>query len=101
MFLKFKNMFKMALGMAACCLVPVLLVLVLSVSGFTSGSRIVSYIAPFLCPLMMLGMMLFMGMGMKGDNHKGHSCCGTGMDSDSKNSRQAGSADTDKLLKIQ
>lgn len=95
--MKAKNVLKMALGMAACCLIPVLLVSVLSVLGIASGNKIVSYIVPFLCPLMMIGMMLFMGMGMKGDAHKGHSCCGTGNDKDSKEGNSNGNMDTHDL----
>lgn len=74
-----KNVLKMAIGMAACCLVPALIVLAVSVFGIASGSRAVSSIVPFLCPIMMIGMMLFMGMGNRHshnhEDHGDHSCC--------------------------
>lgn len=70
-----KNGLKMIVGMATCCLVPALVLLIVSSLGIASGNKIVSAIVPFLCPIMMVGMMIFMGMGKKGHNHGGHSCC--------------------------
>jgi hypothetical protein len=74
-----KSILRMAIGMAACCLIPALIVLAISIFGIASDNRIISSIVTFLCPIMMVGMMLFMGMGGKnGHNHKGHSghsCC--------------------------
>lgn len=67
---------KMMLGMAACCLVPVLIAFIVPALGIASGNKLVSYIVPFLCPLMMIGMMLFMGGMGSGHKHGDHSCCG-------------------------
>ncbi|KPU45497.1 hypothetical protein OXPF_07300 [Oxobacter pfennigii] len=63
---------KMASGMAVCCILPAVIVMLVSATGIASGNRIIAAVTPFLCPIMMMGMMFFMG---KEKNNKGHLCC--------------------------
>jgi hypothetical protein len=70
-----RKFLKMGVGMLACCLLPIIVILIVSSLGIASGSKWIAGIVPFLCPIMMVGMMLFMGMGNKGHNKNGHSCC--------------------------
>lgn len=72
------NMFKMVLGMSACCLIPILIAFIIPIFGISSSNSIIAAITPFLCPIIMVCMMLFMGMGKNGHSSKGHSCCSAG-----------------------
>jgi hypothetical protein len=63
---------KHMLHMVLCCGLPIVIIGLLPViSRFSPGvSRILGVIAPFICPIMMVGMM---GMMFRGNKRK--SCC--------------------------
>jgi hypothetical protein len=74
--MKSKNTIKMMIAMAACCLIPIIIIFAVSTLGIASGNRMLTAIVPFLCPILMIGMMIYMGAGMRnGHNHNAHSCC--------------------------
>lgn len=65
---------KHALHMLICCGLPLLIIGLLPIiAGYSPGvSLILGFIAPFICPLMMGGMMFMM---FKGKRNKGKSSC--------------------------
>lgn len=69
------NPIKHLLHMILCCGLPVLIFLSLPFIARVSpgSSRILAVIAPFICPLMMIGMIPMMFGGRK--NNKRSSCC--------------------------
>lgn len=66
------NTLKHMLHMILCCGLPIIIIGFLPlISRFSPGvSRILGIIAPFICPIMMLGMF-----GMMFSNSKKQSCC--------------------------
>lgn len=66
-----KHMFHMII----CCGLPVIIIVLLpTIARFSPGaSRVLGLITPFLCPLMMIGMIPMMMKSMKGDKKK--DCC--------------------------
>ncbi len=66
---------KHMLHMILCCGLPILIFAALPfISRFSPGSsRILAVIAPFICPIMMIGMIPMM-LG-RGNNNKKSSCC--------------------------
>lgn len=70
------NPIKHLLHMILCCGLPILIFAALPfISRFSPGvSKILAVIAPFICPLMMIGMIPMILGG--GKNNKGSSCCG-------------------------
>ena len=58
--------------MALCCMLPILIVSLLPVIQLVlpGAAPILAFLSPFICPIMMVSMMFFMG---KGD--KKHECC--------------------------
>ena len=82
--MKPKNTIKMMIAMTACCLVPIIIIFVVSTLGIASGNKMLITIVPYLCPILMIGMMIYMGAGMRnGHNHKEHSCCNGNTEEDS------------------
>lgn len=69
------NPLKHMLHMILCCGLPILIFAALPfISRFSPGaSRMLSVIAPFICPIMMLGMIPMMLGGGKGNRKS--SCC--------------------------
>lgn len=55
-------------AMALCCIVPIAIIAALSLGGIAgrAGGRSLSLVVSLLCPLSMIGMMIFMG---KDHNH--------------------------------
>lgn len=71
-----KKNLKRFLPLSLCCIIPILLVLIAPVIGSysTSGALALSFIAPFICPLIMGGAFFFIFKGEKSccsDNKKG------------------------------
>lgn len=66
---------KHMLHMVLCCGLPILIILALPfIAGISPGAAtILGFITPFICPVMMIGMMLMM---FKGRN-KTQDCCKT------------------------
>jgi len=64
---------KHMLHMVLCCGLPIVIIALLPfISRFSPGSgRILGFIAPFICPLMMIGMIPM----MMGGNGNKKSCC--------------------------
>lgn len=66
------SIFKYMLHMILCCGLPIVIIgllpVITKISPSTAG--VVSRIAPFLCPIMMISMMVMMMGG-----NKGKSCC--------------------------
>jgi hypothetical protein len=73
---------KHMLHMVICCGLPMLLIGFLPViAKFSPGAgSVVAKVAPFICPLMMIGMIFMMRSG----NKKG-SCCGSGNENNDNN----------------
>jgi hypothetical protein len=67
------NPMKHMLHMILCCGLPILIIGLLPTIAKVSpaASKLLAVIAPFICPIMMVGMMFMM---FKGDKTK--SCCG-------------------------
>ena len=65
-----KKNLKRFLPLSLCCIIPILLLLAVpAISVYSSSSALaVSFIAPFICPIVMGGAMFFMFKGNK-------SCC--------------------------
>lgn len=64
--------FKHMLHMLLCCGLPIAIIGLLPIiSRYSPGaSRILGFIAPFICPIMMVGMVFMMSVG-----NKKSSCC--------------------------
>ncbi|MEG2018840.1 MAG: hypothetical protein RR128_10335 [Clostridium sp.] len=77
---KKKNPMKHMLMMALCCGLPILILAIVPFlgSGNAALKTLLISIAPFICPLMMIGMIPMMFMHSKdGSASKGgHGCCG-------------------------
>ena len=65
-----KKKFKMLLPLSLCCIIPILLLAAAPLIGrySTSGAVIISFIAPFICPIIMGGSLFLLFKGNK-------SCC--------------------------
>lgn len=64
------NPIKHMLMMVLCCGLPFIIVAILPFINIGVGFKtIISGIAPFLCPLFMMGMMAMMFKGMKKENY--------------------------------
>ena len=57
-----KKTIKQLLSLSACCIIPILLMLLIPmITSFTPlGAKIIYFIAPFICPILMGSMFFFM-----------------------------------------
>ena len=66
-----KGIFKIFGMMGICCILPILISIILPfVGGSIAASRISGFIAPLICPIIMVTMFMIMSK-----NGKKHSCC--------------------------